>query len=235
MAVLLLHAFPLDETMWAPQRKALAGFDVVAPRLYGRGRSVDDWADSVLGEVDGDVTAVGASMGGYVALAMARRSPDRVRALLLAGSRGGPDSPERREVRDAMIALLREQGVEGYRAAAPFPLPDGLAAEELIGALELLRDRPDASPGIRQFARPFLLVVGRQDELLSIEEAREIAALAAHGRAEVVEGAGHIVSRDTPERFNELLLDFLVRVGEPRRDGGGAGGPRRPAARRRAS
>ena len=65
------------------------------------------------------------------------------------------------------------------------------------------------------------MVVGDQDELISVEEAREIDALAVDGLAEVVEGAGHIVSQDAPERFNELLLDFLARVGErPRRTGG---------------
>ena len=217
MTVLLLHAFPLDERMWEPQREALAGFDVATPRLYGRGRTVDDWADSVLGEVEGDITAVGASMGGYVALAMARRAPERVRGLLLAGSRAEPDSPERREVRDAMIRLLREEGLEGYRPAAPFPMPDGLLAEELIGALALLRDRPDASAGIREFVRPLLVVVGDQDELLGVEEATEIAALAPDGGVEVIEGAGHIVSQDAAARFNQLLLDFLARAGEPRR------------------
>ena len=39
MTVLLLHAFPLDERMWAPQREVLANEDVFAPGLYGRGRS----------------------------------------------------------------------------------------------------------------------------------------------------------------------------------------------------
>ena len=219
MTVVLLHAFPLDETMWAPQHEALAGFDVATPRLYGRGRTVDDWADSVLAEVDGELTAVGASLGGYVAFAMARRAPERLRGLLAAGARAGADSPERRAVRDAMIRLLREQGVDGYRPEAPFPMPDGLTAGELIGALEVLRDRPDASAGVRELIRPLLVVVGEHDELLSVEEAHEVAELAADGRVEVVHGAGHIVSQDAPERFNELLLEFLARVGEQERSG----------------
>ena len=47
MKVMLLHALPLDERMWEPQRDALRDHDVVAPRLYGRGRTMDGWAESI--------------------------------------------------------------------------------------------------------------------------------------------------------------------------------------------
>ena len=39
MKVLLLHAFPFDERMWE-------GYEGVAPRLYGRGESIDRWAQA---------------------------------------------------------------------------------------------------------------------------------------------------------------------------------------------
>ena len=48
MRVLLLHAFPFDPAMWEAQRPVLEGHDAVAPALYGRGNSMDAWADSVL-------------------------------------------------------------------------------------------------------------------------------------------------------------------------------------------
>jgi pimeloyl-ACP methyl ester carboxylesterase len=89
LTILLLHALPLDERMWEPQLPSLGEHDVVAPRLYGRGRTMDAWADSLAGETEGELVVVGASMGGYAALALARRAPERVRALLLVGSRPG--------------------------------------------------------------------------------------------------------------------------------------------------
>ena len=55
MKILLLHAFPLDKRMWDPQRAALEGHEVIAPRLYGRGKTMDAWAESVAGEIDGEV------------------------------------------------------------------------------------------------------------------------------------------------------------------------------------
>ena len=115
MKVLLLHAFPLDERMWEPQAAAVGEHEVVAPNLYDLGgSSIDGWAERVLDEVEGELVAVGASMGGYVALAMARRAPERIRGLLLAGSRATADPPDRRAVREEMI---RELGLKTQRTA----------------------------------------------------------------------------------------------------------------------
>ena len=102
--VLLLHAWPPDERMWEPQLGPLreAGFEPVAPRLYGRGASIDGWAAQLLGEIEGPFVAVGASMGGYCALALARRAPERVVGLVLVGSRAGADTEERRRFRDEL-------------------------------------------------------------------------------------------------------------------------------------
>ena len=108
MKVALLHAFPLDERMW----EGLELEDAVAPRLYGRGNSIEDWAAQLLDELDGDFVAVGASMGGYCALELVRQAPQRVRALGLIGSRAEADSPERRVGRDATIRHIEQDGVE---------------------------------------------------------------------------------------------------------------------------
>ena len=80
MKVLLLHAWPLDERMWEPQLGPLreAGFEPLAPRLYGRGAVIDGWAARLLDELHGPFVAVGASMGGHCALALARRAPERL-------------------------------------------------------------------------------------------------------------------------------------------------------------
>jgi pimeloyl-ACP methyl ester carboxylesterase len=213
MKVVLLHAFPLDERMWEPQRDALAGYDVVTPKLYDLGcNSVDVWARTVLEQVDGDLAAVGASLGGYVALAMARSAPERMRGLLLAGSRAGADTPERRAARDEQIRTLREQGIEAWAPSAPAPPPPERTVEELVRALEALRDRPDATDLAQRFSGPLWIAVGDNDPFLPLDEAREIVANAQNGRLEVFAGAGHFTNMEQPERFNQLLQEFLTAV-----------------------
>src|SRR3954470_24210126 len=104
--VVLLHAFPLSQQMWQPQVEALRGeYRVITPGLRGFGGSdgftgtpsVDQMADDVAALLDAlhdnePVVLGGLSMGGYVALAFARRHPGRLRALLLADTRSEPDN-----------------------------------------------------------------------------------------------------------------------------------------------
>ena len=52
-------------------------------------------------------------------------------------------------------------------------------------------------------------MVGDRDEILPVDEARQIAESATDARFEVVEGAGHVVNVDAPERFNEIMLELL--------------------------
>jgi pimeloyl-ACP methyl ester carboxylesterase len=210
MTVALLHAFPLDERMWEPQLPVLGDQDVLVPNLYGfGGSSIEGWAERVLEEAEGELVAVGASLGGYVALAMARRDPERIRGLLLAGSRATPDPPDRRALREKMISVVREEGITGWNREFPPPGPSDRTTDELVRGIEALRDRPDATDVVSSFSGPLVVAVGDQDEILPVEEARQIAESAPNGRLEVVADAGHLVSVEAPERFNQILRELL--------------------------
>jgi pimeloyl-ACP methyl ester carboxylesterase len=202
--VLLLHGWPVSERVWVSQVGALrgAGYDVTAPHLYGRGASIDDWAAQLLRDLDGPLVAVGASMGGYCALALARRAPERVVGMVLIGSRADADSFERRRFRLETITELRA----GWRP----PLAEEDAdLDSLAVAQEAMRDRLDLTGVAASFGGPLLVCVGDGDELVSVDEARALADRALDGRLEVFDGAGHFVAVDQPARFNEVLLGFL--------------------------
>jgi 3-oxoadipate enol-lactonase len=212
--ILLLHAFPLDKRMWDPQRAALEGHELIAPRLYGRGKTMDAWAESVAGEIDGEVAVVGASMGGYCALAMARQS-SRVRALLLAGSRADPDSDERRAGRADTIRLIREEGPDAlWRDMRPKLYADETTADDnllhrdpdmLVQAVEAIRDRDDSTAVARGFGPRLVFVVGEQDPFVSADELREYDV-------REIERAAHLPSLERPAQFGALLGELLARV-----------------------
>ena len=100
--LLLLHAFPLDRKMWEPQLAGLADVArVVAPDLPGFGESPPtDFSIEGVAEVVAEFLAAreipkavvcGLSMGGYVALALARKHPNLLAGLILADTRAGVD------------------------------------------------------------------------------------------------------------------------------------------------
>ncbi|OJF92878.1 hypothetical protein [Pararhizobium antarcticum] len=64
LGLLLLHALPLDGSMWAAQRNLLPGA-TSAPTLYGFGSSVEDWAAKALETTNAErLIVVGCSVGG---------------------------------------------------------------------------------------------------------------------------------------------------------------------------
>ena len=206
MKVVLLHGWPVSERVWVPQVTALrdAGFDPVAPHLYGRGPSIDDWAAQLLREIDGPLVPVGASMGGYCALALARRAPERVVGIALVGSRADADSFERRRFREKQIIELRAGDVPDQAE------PDA-NLEHLAVAQEAIRDRLDLSGVAASFGGPLLVCVGDRDGIVSVDEARELADNALDGKLVVFPGAGHFVAVDQPQEFNTVLLEFVSR------------------------
>jgi pimeloyl-ACP methyl ester carboxylesterase len=213
VSVVLLHAFPLDERMWEGQRDIAR--NAVFPRLYGRGATMDAWAQSVAGEVDDELVLVGASMGGYCALALARLEPRRVRGALLVGARPDADSEERRAGRAKTIALIREQGPEGlWRDMVPKLFADASNADEsllfrdangLVAAVEAIRDRADSTDVARSLGGRVRFIIGEHDPFVSADEVREFDV-------RELRGAGHLANLERPREFNSALKEFLADV-----------------------
>ena len=244
LPVVFLHAFPLDRSMWGPQVGALVRQGrCVAPDLRGFGGSaggapytMDQYADDVAALLDGlnvgPAVVVGLSMGGYIAFAFWRRHRARVRALVLADTRAGPDSEESREKRRRLIDVARTRGsgtiaemqigtmvgettrsrrpdvVDAVRAMMTAAPVDGI-----VGALEAMMGRPDSTATLATIDVPTLIVVGDEDTLTPPTEARSMHERIRGSRLEVVSAAGHICNLERPSAFNHLVTEFVEGVG----------------------
>jgi pimeloyl-ACP methyl ester carboxylesterase len=246
LPVVLLHAFPLDRALWKPQLEELPDqCRVIAPDFRGFGGtsaslanlSVDRFADDVAQLLDalkvpGPVVLAGLSMGGYAALAFARRHPDRLRGLVLADTRAEADTPESRESRDKMIAFAKTHSpLEVVDQMLPRLLggetqthhPEigaairTIAARQsnagIVAALHVLRDRPDATGGLAAIRVPTLVVVGAEDVLTPPAVAEAMAAAIPGSRFAKIAAAGHLSNFEQPEMFNAVLGAFLSSLG----------------------
>jgi 3-oxoadipate enol-lactonase len=192
-AILFIHGFPLDRSIWRPQLSGLTGWRRIAPDLRGMGRSeapeggyaMGTYAEDLAELLDalgvGRVVLCGLSMGGYVAFEFLRRWPDRVAGLVLMDTRAEADPPEARQGRDAMIAMVREKGAQAVaEAMLPRLLRSGTTATN-PGLAEQVREMMAGSPvdGIagalaamrdRPDSRPLLPTLGHVPTLVLVGE-----------------------------------------------------------------
>ncbi|MFL5402330.1 MAG: alpha/beta fold hydrolase [Gemmatimonadales bacterium] len=150
-AVLFVHGYPFDHTIWREQIEALDGFRCIAPDLRGMGQSdapdlgygMEIYAADLAALLDTlgveEVILCGLSMGGYIAFEFLRKWRDRVRGLVLMDTRAEPDSPEARRGRDATSATARERGSS---AIAEIMLSKVLAPSTVA-------ERPEVAEGVR--------------------------------------------------------------------------------------
>ncbi|WP_239161998.1 alpha/beta fold hydrolase [Acrocarpospora phusangensis] len=238
---MLLHAFPFSSAMWLGQREGLASHcRVITPDLRGFGGSrlgddqpsLDAMADDVaeLLDAEGIDRAVigGQSMGGYVTMALCRRHPDRVRAVILADTKAAPDTPEAAANREktAQRVLSGETladtvpnlvgsttltsrpmvlgRIRGLVQSAP---PDAVA-----WASRAMATRPDSFDTLRSLRVPALVLVGEEDRLTTPADAEAMRDALPTAHLEILPKAGHLSAIETPESFNHSLTDFLTRL-----------------------
>ncbi len=157
-AVLFVHGYPLNRTLWQHQVGALTGFRRIAPDLRGLGLSdapdlgysMATYADDLAALLDAlhadQVVICGLSMGGYVALEFARRYRSRLRGLVLMSTRAEADSPEARKAREAAMQVARERGADAIAAQMITKLFAPGAAGAMPQVVDRIREMMEASP-----------------------------------------------------------------------------------------
>jgi len=211
----------------------------IVPDLRGFGDSptsgpytMDQYADDVVALLDVlqiDKAVIGGlSMGGYVALAIWRRHRRRVRALILADTRASADSADAFARRTELIQVARTSGMDAV-VEAQLPGLIGKSTREkqpdlidriraamvrtsvdgVVGALEAMRTRPDSTELLTRIDVPTLVVVGAEDAITPLKEARAMQRAISNSRLEVVPEAGHLSNVERPAAFNTALSDFV--------------------------
>ncbi len=243
-SILFLHAYPYHRAMWEPQVRQLEGRARVLA-LDVRGHTpgqgpgpaylLEHLVDDALALLDQRGVArcavVGLSMGGYLALRLAQRAPERVRGLVLANTQAAADSNEGKLGRAEALRLLWKEGKEAFaeaqlkRQLAPQTAAQNpelvvhlkrmilaLSPEALSASMVALATRTDLSAHLAQIAAPTTVVVGEHDVITTPAVARSLSSAIPNAELHVLEGAGHLSNLEAEARFNALLLAFLARL-----------------------
>lgn len=247
--VLLLHALPLDARMWRGPHQALlaAGHRVIAHNQrgfggVGLGGAPPDLAvvaDDVAAELDRQAVesavVAGCSMGVYVALALLRRHPARVRALALLSGRATADSPqaaaERRAFADVILdpvagpALVERSSALLLGATTRAGTPSlgeevlswarGADPAAVAWAQRAIAARPDSQEALRESRVPVLVAAGAEDTLAPPAEQQRMAVATPGARCVTVPRAGHLLPLEAPATVSGLLTDFASSVRAP--------------------
>lgn len=231
--LLLLHAGVCDARSWGPLVDRLSGtFRTIAPDLPGFGRSplpdapYDDVAD-VLALLDvlgvARTAVVGNSAGGWVAMELAARAPDRVSAvvLLATAAPGHEPSPRLAAFAAAEADALEHGDVERavnlsvetwVRDQAVAPLVAEMTRTALEHQLRHHADEDGEEPELRpeRIEAPTLIVDGGLDLPDYAAIADRLAATIPNARRATVADAGHLVALERPDAVAELVTGFLI-------------------------
>jgi pimeloyl-ACP methyl ester carboxylesterase len=191
--------------------------------------SIQAMAERTLAATDGQLLAVGFSMGAIVAVEMAVQAPERIVGLVLSGYNATADLLERAAHRPAQQSEVRAGGLE--RVLVEELKPNYLAAQNrkdhaLLGILrdmgmdlgtdvfvrqsEALRLREDRRDAIAALDMPVLYLCGAEDTLCPPAWHQIWTDMTPKAQFSQISGAGHMVPLEAPKAFAATIGHWLT-------------------------
>jgi 2-hydroxymuconate-semialdehyde hydrolase len=247
--LLLIHGSGAGVTAWANWRLTIPElakrFRIIAPDMVGFGYTerpqgvryeMSTWVSHAVGLLDAlgidSAHVLGNSFGGGLALALAIRTPKRVRRLGLMGSVGvsfplteGLDrvwgytpsyenmhglldlfAYDRNLVNDDLARMRYEASIRpGYQEAfaAMFPAPRQKSLDALAS--------PEAD--IRALPHESIIFHGREDKVIPLASSYRLFELLQRAQLHVFGRCGHWTQIEHAARFNQLAGDFFSEAG----------------------
>lgn len=237
-AILLIHGFGLDRSIWMDLTSAHLGEQlVILPDLRGHGESDAIQGPYLMSTLAEDLALLldilsvekaivcGHSMGGYVALAFAEQYPHRLAGLGLITTNAQADSDEKRSGRYAMIEQVKQHGsLAVAKSLAPRLSDDQTIVQQahrlihetdpdgLIGALGGMAERPDRRELLTKIDVPALVVAGEADQITDLDEAKVMAESLPRGEFLALPGAGHMPMAEACAELGLGLRSLIQRV-----------------------
>ena len=239
--VVLVHGFGGDKETWLLMAPWLRGRPLLLVDLPGHGGSTVVRRDratpaamgaAVIAALDARGIArahlCGNSMGGGIALWIARNHPARVASLTLVAS-VAPELAESELTRalargenllipgtedaDRFIKLVTEKPPRVPRAVKRYVAARRAGARAVLE--EMFRGWVEAAPEVglprdlAAIAQPTLILHGARDRIIHVDTARKVAADVPRSQLRILDGVGHVPQLEVPRQIAQLIAAHL--------------------------
>lgn len=228
--LVLIPGCGVTPLVWEHQKRHLSDIAECQTLLLTEYDSIDKMAEAALMQVEGKFTLAGHSLGGWVAMAMALKAPERVEKLILIATWPGNSSPEHKQLFKDCIKLVEMKQLEQlFHGALPMLLhPACLENQTIVGIMKQMQeDFPlegmlcqlkaelegkDLSALLNKITCPTLVVHARQDLLFPLVMQEALVAHLGHARLTIVEDSGHMLPIEQPQAVTALLRLWLGKI-----------------------
>jgi pimeloyl-ACP methyl ester carboxylesterase len=217
--ILLIPGLLCDAHVWAA---ALAVMEAEVADVTLQA-SISDMAADLLDRHAGPLLIAGHSMGGRVAMEMARMAPDQIAGMALLNTGIHPRREGEEAKRQALIDLAYRDGMaELARVWLPPMLSQDRAPDPAVLAgltamvcrmtpeiherqMRALLNRPNAAASVAGYTGPLDLIAARHDAWSPVSQHQDIARLCPQARLTVIEDAGHFAPVEQPRAVAQAL------------------------------
>lgn len=223
--LVLLPGMGCSDRLWEGVRRRLPEVETLSAPLDRP--DLDECVEALLDRLPQRFALAGLSLGGIVAMALARRAPERVSRLCLASTNARPPTPQQREAWAAQLADLSVGRPARALQADLLPVllhPEALprlredtlimadeVGEDLLAAqLRLQGTRVDERPGLRGAAVPTLVLAAVDDALCPVARHEEIRDLVPGASMVVLPETGHLSPLERPDEVAAALRGWLT-------------------------
>lgn len=240
--IIFLHGYPFDKTMWQSQIDFLkSSYRLIPCDIRGFGKSKDEISSlsidlfgedliSFMDKLNIDKAIIcGLSMGGFIALNVVERYPNRFEALILCDTQCIADTIGLKEERYKIIDEIKVDGAANFNEKfikSVFHKDSITNKMELVEQLKkvvfsnsthiiqqglvALAERSATCSTLNEIKIPTLIICGREDNVTPLEQSQFMNENIRGSILHIIDKAGHVSNLEQPNEFNKHLLNFLT-------------------------
>ena len=225
LPIIFIPGMMCDWRLFAPQIAALNNY-ISHDATLSEHDNIESMASAILRDTPPIFNLVGLSMGGIVAMEIARVAPMRVQNLALMDTNPLAEEAAIKHRRVGQIARVRKGAlravirdemkplyIKGAGKSAILDLcmvmANSLGAEVFINQSKALQNRRDYCDTLRAFNGRALVLHGADDRLCPPERHQMMHDLLPNSQYVSIKDAGHLPTLEQPDAVNKTLIDWL--------------------------